>query len=114
MSQDYREQFIEAARQHGIGTEEGNSKAANKAYFSLIEALRGLRALPDKGASFLEGLLSNSNPSVVTWAALYLLPYNENMARTALNSVVDLGLRLISFDARMTLKEWDAGRLHIE
>jgi hypothetical protein len=57
--------------------------------------------------------LTDSNPSVVTAAAFYLLPEREAEAVEALKRVAK-GKDLIAFGAEMVLKEWRGGRLKIE
>jgi hypothetical protein len=108
------ELFVEGAYQHGEGTIEGDAPATNKAYKKLISALRELRKSPDKGEKFLTELLENENPSVVTWSALYLLPFKESKAVLALQKVVETAPPLIAFGAEMTLKGWRAGQLVVE
>lgn len=111
---DAIQRFADAARQHGVQNLEGDAKAANRAYKSIIVAVRELREAPDKGVSLFAGLLSDDDLSIVTWAALFLLPFDEAKASDALHKVADSGVRLLALSARMTLSEWHAGRLHIE
>ncbi|MBC6981385.1 hypothetical protein [Caulobacter sp. 17J80-11] len=109
-----REQFVQAARQHGQFVREGDATGSNAAYSQLSSALPKLRAEPDAGASFLMDLLSESDPSVVTWAALYLLPFDERASIAALEKVAESGIPRLALNAAMTLKEWRAGRLKID
>ncbi|MBI4922025.1 MAG: hypothetical protein HY834_09770 [Devosia nanyangense] len=51
---------------------------------------------------------------MVVWAALHLLPLREQEAISALEEVSKGGIRLIAFEADVTLREWRAGRLKIE
>jgi hypothetical protein len=108
------EQFLQSARQHGVSTLKGDTKSTNNAYASLVAALQELRSSSDKGVKFLHGLLSNSDPSVAIWAALFLLPFDERSATEALARVADSGVPRFAFDARVTLQEWRAGRLVVE
>lgn len=108
------QRFLEAARRHGASTLAGDSKAANVAYESLVDAIRHLRATPDKGVELLTGQLSDEDLSIVTWSALFLLPFDEPKASAALGKVARSGVPRLAFNARMTLKEWKAGRLTIE
>ena len=109
-----QERFVDGARSHGVGTIQGDAPATNKAYKKLISALRELRETPDHGVSFLLGLLKDDDPSVVTWAALHLLPSKQDEATFALRNVASTATPLIAFGAEMTLKEWQSGRLVIE
>jgi hypothetical protein len=106
--------FIDAARKHGLATREGDPSVANRAHDDLVTALQELRRTPDRGVAFLSDQLSNADASVVTWAALYLLPSKEKEASEALQRVAAQGLPRVSFGADMTLQEWRAGRLEVE
>jgi hypothetical protein len=109
-----QDRFVEQARQHGAATREGDHQATNRAYYAMMDALREIRAEDDRGVKFLSGCLVDEDPSVITWAALHLLPYREDEALTALQKVADGGFGLISFGAETTMEEWKAGRLVIE
>jgi len=109
-----QDQFVEGAREHGLYTVEGDAPATNRAYKKLSLALKELREMPDRGEGFLAGLIQNEDLSVVTWAALYLLPSRPEEAVQALQRVAGEGKSLIAFDAEMTLKEWRAGRLKVD
>jgi len=108
------QRFLNAARQHGVSTLEGDAKETNQAYEYIIAALRELRQTPDKGVPFLSGLLSDDDPSVATWASLFMLPFDEPKASRALERVAESGIPRFALNARMTLREWQAGRLNIE
>ncbi|HEY1425366.1 MAG TPA: hypothetical protein VGF50_01725 [Caulobacteraceae bacterium] len=105
-------QFVEAARLHGRLTNE-NPGANHAAYDKVVASRKELRALPDQGQFFLVACLADSDPSVVAWAAFYLLPTRTAEAVAALTRVAT-GQDLVAFDAEMTLEEWRAGRLKVE
>lgn len=98
---------------HGLHANEGGVRATNAAYANTVAALKALRSRPDRGERFLVGCLADSNPSVATADASYLLPDREAEAVEALQRVA-LGKDLIAFGAEMVLKEWRAGRLKVE
>lgn len=104
--------FSSAARSHGAGTLEGDSVATNLAYRSIVEALEDLRRAPDQGENALRELLTDEDPSVATWAAVFLLPLDEQSASAVLERIAASGVPLLAFNARMTLREWKAGRLN--
>ncbi|MCK5750737.1 hypothetical protein [Oricola sp.] len=108
------ERFAKSASDHGRYTIEGNAPLVNRAYRSLVSALRELRSKPDKGVLFLKGLLSDNDPSVVVWAATYLLPFDEEEAIFALEKIADTGIPRLAFSAKVTLQEWKARRLSVE
>ncbi len=126
---------MDAARRHG---EKGRGPAAvNSAYDRVVAPMMTLRTAPDRGRGFLVTCLANSDPSVVMWAASYLLPQRraikalklaadglvtlvawtgshllpENQAIKALRRVARWDTGLVGLDAEMTLREWRAGRL---
>ena len=111
---DAEQQFIESARLHGLYTRHRQFAATTAEYNKIVAALRVLRALPDRGQDFLLGCVTDPDPSVVTWAALYLLPYRENEAVQALSRVTQSDTGLIGLGAEKTLEEWRAGRLTVE
>jgi len=104
------EKFVKAAIDHGRYTEVGNPRACNKAYDRVIQALRELRASADHGESVLSEFLTHPNSSVRTWAATHLLTLQEALACAALEELAS-SVGPSAFDAKMTLKEWRAGRL---
>jgi hypothetical protein len=106
--------YVTSAREHGAATLKGDSAATNRAYYNLIQALRGLRGSRDRGVLFLTSLLNDADPAVVAWAATHLLPFKEKEACLALEEIAKRGIRLISLDAEMTLEEWRSGRLKVE
>jgi len=106
-----QDRFIAGARAHG---NQGDPELVNKAYADLHRALLDLRKGPDAGVAFLFGLLNDDDLSVATWAALYLLPHREDAAKAALRRVARIGVRLLAFNAEITLEEWNAGRLEID
>lgn len=108
------EEYVDAAKKHGVASKCGDHKAANKAYKSLIVALNKIRTEPDKGAASLRGLLTNSDSFVICSAATHLLPLQEMIAKMALKSLVDNETELVAFNAQMVLREWEAGRLKVE
>jgi hypothetical protein len=107
-------QFIDAARQHGRATRDGDAAATSDAYKRITNALKELRSCADKGESFLIESLADDDLSVVTWSALYLLPFKEKDAVAALERVAKSGMPRIAFSAEITLKEWRAGRLSVD
>lgn len=106
--------FFNAAIRHGEYIVTGEAREANLAYDDIAKSMKEIRMSQDSGATFLSSLLSETNPSVVKWAAFYLLPYDEPNAVAALSRVADGDFPRISFGARMTLEEWRAGRLAVD
>jgi HEAT repeat protein len=103
------EKFIEASIQHGVGTETGNSKLANKSY-KVIKKNYDIIKENDL-VNVLINLLEHENISVKLWAASYMLNIETEKAIAALKEVIGSKSPLISFSAEMTLSEWEKGNL---
>lgn len=107
-------EFVNAARLYGLQMNKQEFAATKPEYDRIVGALRALRKSPDQGESFLLSCLADPDPSVVTWAALYLLPYREREAMQALDRVAHGDAGLVGLGAETTLAEWRAGRLNVE
>jgi hypothetical protein len=112
MTNNAYDQFVHSAQEHGRFTMEGDPAQGTAAFDRLLKVAVALRAAPDKGAASFLAMLRHPHESVKTWAALYCLPIRGAEARRELE-VVASGTGLIVFNARMTLREWDAGRLKV-
>jgi hypothetical protein len=114
MKRNLSEDFRIAAVAHGLGTREGRPEDTSAAYKLKLAVLAQLRKLPDRGQAIFESLLEDPDPAVRSAAACQLLPFNEELAISALEKVVAMGDHpLIRFGARMILTEWRAGRLKL-
>lgn len=112
MTTDLRTNYVNAARAHGEATEAGDADAANRAHDQLAQALSELRQSPDRGRTILAELLTHEDPHVGCWAGTHLLPVDPERAVKALSSLSrDPGIA--GFNAKMVLREWEAGRLKI-
>ena len=106
-----RAKFSEATKAHGQALENGDHKAANRAYALTHKAARVLQQSADHGeAVFLEMLKGDCHSTRKT-AALFLLNLREREAIEALEEVARRGGPLVSFDAEMILSEWRNGSL---
>jgi hypothetical protein len=108
--QELVELYTAAAATHGIASFDSNYKQANAASAVMEKVYVELKNR--KKAPLLSQLLSNSDPSVVTWAATHLLPFNAEGAEAALERISELHSGMIAFSARMVLKQWRAGELY--
>jgi hypothetical protein len=106
--------FVQFAREHRRSTLQGEADDTNKAYASMVAALRELRQTTDKGVAFLRDTALDEDLGVATWAAFYLLPYDEPQATEILERIASAGIPRLSFGAQMTLREWRANRLIVE
>jgi hypothetical protein len=102
--------YREAAKRHGEATTQGDHKAANESA-ELIAAIyseikrRGLDAKRQ-----LLPLLHDLIPAVRLWAASHALEFSPNEGEITLEQI-SKNQGFLAFDAKMTLKEWRAGRL---
>lgn len=98
-----------AARQHGEGTEQGDSKKTNAAYDKVARLSKQIKASgPDGERVFLE-MLKNEDASVRSWAAFNLLTSQPAVAEAELERIASLP-GLVAFSAEIALEEWRAGR----
>lgn len=114
MNELISEDYIVAARAHGVASVKGDHKKANEAYDRLITTLNRLRQTPDKGAIVLKEILKNKDAHVRCWAATHLLPLDETIAVHTLEQLAADSESLAGFDAKMVLREWRAGRLKVD
>lgn len=104
------ERYMASARQNGECAHAGKHKEANRAYDRMMEALRELRRLPDRGEAVLLALTGNENNWIRLAAAIHLLPLREADACATLEALMRTS-GFESLEAREALKEWRAGRL---
>src|SRR5438270_889587 len=103
--------YEDAARRHGEATEEGDPESGNQAHDEIV-ALR--HELKRRGHEMLLcQLLKSFNGSVRGWAATHLLDVVPDQAVPVLEELSKEKRGYLGLGARMTLKEWHAGRLHL-
>ncbi len=103
------QQFTKAAEIHAKSTEIGDYKTGNKNYDFIVNSIKELKNLNAIDA-LLPYLNDNQNVGVRLWAARYLLKKCECKAIQVLKEVMQKG-DIHSFDAEMTLEEWNKGNL---
>ena len=99
-----------AASVHGRATASGDSRAANRAHKRLAVAYRTLRARGPGSQAKLLSLIRDRDVGVRAWVAAHALEFSPAAGEPVL---VELAAEpgLVGFGAKMTLKEWRAGRL---
>jgi hypothetical protein len=104
------EAYRSAARLHGRATAVGDSQSANHAHKTIALAYRTLRTRGPGGQAKLLPLIRDPDVGVRTWVSAHALEFAPAAGEPAL---VELAAEpgLVGFGAKMTLKEWRAGRL---
>jgi hypothetical protein len=105
--------YVEAAKTHGQATDTTNPKKANTAAEILIATYQELRRRGQEAQKALLPLLTHENISVRGWAGTHALEFAPLEGERALAEIADIPGSLASFDARMTLQLWRAGKLEI-
>jgi hypothetical protein len=77
---------------------------------AIVAAGRELLRMGDDGASALRALLDDESQHVRSWAAVGFLVHDDAHAREVLEEISGHP-GLSGFNAKMTLREYDAGRL---
>ncbi len=103
--------FEDESINHGLFTENGDSKKANESYFLINKSASFLHN--QKSLDLLLSLLENDNLSVRLWSAYYLLDTNNKDKALDVISKISKGSGIVSFNAEMTLKEYNKGNLKI-
>jgi Domain of unknown function (DUF2019) len=104
--------YIQAARAHGLAKQRGDYKEANRQHDRIIRALKGLRALPEGEQEALLGMLSDDDVNVRAWAATYLLFLAPDKAVPVLEEVA-AAPGVLGFGAEVTLREFRKGTLKL-
>lgn len=102
--------FEEFAKIHGESSEHGDHKIANEAYKEINKAVSFLKK--NNEIYRLNIFLDHESFGVRLWAATYLLPIEELMAKNVLDAIVRRG-GILAFTAKNTLAEWRKGTLKL-
>jgi hypothetical protein len=102
----YRRSAIDASLLSG-------SKEQNEAADAVRESYKELRRTPEGRAGII-ALMSDKNPAVRGWAAAHSLQWMPDVARQILEVLRDEADFPHSFDAQMTLQEFDNGNLRFD
>ena len=102
--------FEEAATKHAEATEQGDYKTGNKNYAIIAKIIIFLKEHNE--IEKLSKFLDHRSVGVRLWAATYLLPVSEKEGLRVLKQIAsETGIH--SFDAEMTVSEWEKGDLKV-
>lgn len=104
------ETFEEAANLHGLATEKGDYKSANKSYTSIVNSITFLRE--KNQIDLLLGFLNHTSVGVRMWGATFLLPHYEKESKNVLEEIANIN-GIHSLTALTTLNEWKKGNLKL-
>jgi hypothetical protein len=110
--EDVLRTYAASARAHGVATENGDYKKANREHDKVIVALHKLRSFGEAGHRALLDLLKDPQAHVRCWAATHLLDTHSERAVEILESLAS-SPGIVAFTARMVLSEWRNGELRI-
>jgi hypothetical protein len=105
-------QLIKTYIAEAEGTAATNAREANRAHARLHRVYKELIASAH-GKTAISSLVTHENPKVRLWSAAHSLAWNEPAARATLEQLKHFD-DLLGFEAEMTLREFDAGRLSFE
>lgn len=104
-------QYADAAAAHGRATEVGDYKAANAAHEALASVYRELRRRGVEAQRALLPLLENEDLGVQAWAGAHALEFAPVEGEQALTRISEIPKSLVSFSAKMALRQWREGKL---
>jgi hypothetical protein len=103
--------YSESAAAHGRATEAGDHKTANAAHEVLATVYRELRRRGVEAQRALLPLLEHNDIGVRGWAGAHALEFAPSEGESALTALAEVPRSLISFSAKMTLRQWREGTL---
>lgn len=107
---DFRDTLL-SMHESRIVERQGDPKVWNRLVNHLQVVQLKLRETAE-GMAGISALMSDENATVQQWCASYALDWDPEPARTLLEGLVTDDLGMAGFEAKMTLREFDAGRLN--
>lgn len=105
------EEFKLNAVAHGEATWNGDHKKANKAHDKLLKLSNKLEESGQLGR-LVKLATDGSNAYVRLWSGVFLLRCNPDLGKKILSEIARQEDGLVATDARITLEEYEAGRLN--
>lgn len=107
--------FVEYATAHRELFVNRDIKGSNRAHDKLIKVAVQFRQLADRGEHMLRELVRSNHESVRGWAAYFMLTIDEGLAVRTLQDIVETTESASeTVSCRVTLEEWQAGRLDVD
>jgi|26BtaG_2_1085354.scaffolds.fasta_scaffold07040_4 hypothetical protein len=108
---DALEKFYTASIRYTELEGKENHKELNK-NVSIIHKAAGFLKKNNKLIN-LKPILNDPNLGVASWAALYYLTIDEELAVQRLKEIIDAKIKFVSLSAEYILKQWEDGSLEI-
>jgi hypothetical protein len=102
--------YRDAARTHGAVTESGDYKVGNKAADLITAIYSELRRRGPDAQRALLPFLGDEDPGVRLWSASHVLEFAPSDGEAILRALIPVG-RFLGLSAKVTLEEWEKGRL---
>lgn len=102
--------FVETSALYGLAQENGDSKLVNKCSKKRNLIIQNITKSADFKVAQLTDLLAHPNDYVRLYSAYYSIPYAPIKAKETLLSLSEKK-RLLGFEAKMILSEWEKGNL---
>jgi len=103
--------YAAAATIHGRATEQSDYEEGNAAHEVISSVYRELRRRGLGAQRALLELLSDPEPGVRSWAASHALEFSPSDGEPMLSELASRPKSLLSFSAKMALKQWQDGKL---
>jgi hypothetical protein len=98
--------YAEAASEHGLASEQGDYRVANRQYATVAGVIDEMRRRGPDVEHAIVGLLIHPNPQVRVWAASHAREFAPEEARSSLQSVARGPKGVARLNAELMLQEW--------
>ncbi|EFM08903.1 conserved hypothetical protein [Paenibacillus curdlanolyticus YK9] len=108
---DLINKYIESTIKHGVESESGNYKEANKHYKNKTNYFIEIKSLGENGQEEMLNLLKHENGHVRVGAAFHVLSFHPELGEKKLVESVNEPDG-VGFKAKLILSEWREGNLN--
>lgn len=102
--------YVDSTIKHGVESEQGNYKEANKHYKIKSKCFEEMKQFGEAGQHEIVQLLSHENGHVRVGAAFHTLSFNPALGEKKLEESINEPDG-VGFKAKMILSEWKKGNL---